>query len=346
MNLTDLKSRTHKILEAIISAYVESAVPVGSEALWAKHRFKISPATIRNIMAELEGQGLVTHPHTSAGRVPTDLGYRYYADLLMEPRHLAPEEEAQIEAALRSLSEDPMGLLEGAARLLSDMAREAGVVLIPQMTQGSFRHLELIPMEPQEVVGVLIATEGLVRHAHLELEEPVEEEELLRLAHFLNQELSGMPLSEVNLYLERALLEATSGFFHLYKRALGLLSMSSFFEEDPTLILEGTSWIFEAPEFRDIHETRRLLKGLEQKELLTEILKKDLSADGVKFHIGSENRDLSLSRCTIASAPFRLRGGARGVLGVIGPTRMDYPRVSALVRKVAQVANRLQDQGV
>jgi len=336
MAITDLKSRTHKILSAIIQSYAESAVPIGSEFLLERYRFGVSPATIRNIMAGLEEQGLVTHPHTSAGRVPTDLGYRYYVDLLMEPTRLRPDEEDLLEGLARASVEDPAAFLEQAADLLAELTHEAGVVLVPQLAQGSFRHLELIPMDPQEVIGVLIATEGMVKHATMELHQPVEQEELNRIERFLNEELSGMPLNQIGTYLDQSLLEATDSFFHLYKRALDLLSLALLFQDQPSLILEGTSQVFEAPEFRDIHRTRRLLKALEKEEDLAGILQKDLAADEVKLHIGAENRGTFLTDCTIVAAAFRLRGGVTGAIGVLGPTRIDYPRVTALVGKIAQ----------
>ena len=340
MYITDLKSRTHRILEAIILAHAESGAPIGSEFLWGNYGLGVSPATIRNVMVELEHQGLITHPHTSAGRVPTDLGYRYYVDLLMEPKRLKPEEEAAIEGLHQARIESPIEYLEEAARLLAELTQEAGVVLVPQLAQGSFRHLELIPIEPREVVGVLIASEGMVKHAMLALEEPVDQDELTRLERFLNQELAGMPLAQLHSYLDRCLLETSSAFFHLYKRAADLLFMGPFLQEDASLILEGTSWIFEAPEFRDLQRTRRLIKGLERQEELVDILRRDLAADAVKLHIGSENRGTSLTDCTIAAAPYRLRGGGRGALGVLGPTRMNYPRVTALIRRTAQVVSR------
>ncbi|MBI3333820.1 MAG: heat-inducible transcription repressor HrcA [Candidatus Omnitrophica bacterium] len=341
MSLTDLKSRSHKILEAIIEAYTESAVPVGSEFLLERYRFGVSPATIRNVMAELEEQGLITHPHTSAGRVPTDRGYRYYVDLLMDLGRLRPDEEAHIEEGIAQASvEEPEELLEQAARLLAELTQEAGVVLVPKLAQGSFRHLELILMDQREIVGVLIASEGLIKHVMLELEEPVQEDELGRLERFLNQELAGMPLGQVHSYLERSLLETTSAFFHLYKRAMDLLSLGPFFQEDPSLILEGTSWIFEAPEFKDIERTRRLLKALERKSELVGILERDLSFDDAKLHIGHENRGTFLTDCTVAAASYRLRGGVTGALGILGPTRMDYPRVTALVGRMARTVTR------
>lgn len=340
MFITDFKSRTHKIFEAIIQAYAETGAPVGSEYLLSQYHFHLSAATIRSVMADLEDQGLLTHPHTSAGRVPTDLGYRYYVDLLLQPKRLSPEEEGRLGEFSRIRFDQPHDLLEEATRLLSEMTRAAGIVLIPQLAEGSFQHLQLIPVDQRGVVGVLIASEGFIKHAKLELEEPVDEDELIRIERFLNQELAGMPLSQVDDYLERTLLEASSALLHLYKRASELLSLKSFFDEGPSLILEGASAVLEAPEFQDMERTRRLLRGLEEKEDLLEILRRDRQADHVKFHIGSENKETSLVDCTICAAPYRLRGGVMGSLGVLGPTRMDYPRVSALVGRAAQVVTR------
>ncbi|MBI3616522.1 MAG: heat-inducible transcription repressor HrcA [Candidatus Omnitrophica bacterium] len=340
MDITHLKSRGHRILEAIILSYADSSTPVGSEYLLQNYPFGVSPATIRNEMAELESQGLITHPHTSAGRVPTDRGYRYYTDLLMEPRRLRPEEEEVIGSVARLECDDPAQFLEEAAHLLSELTKEAGVVLVPKLAQGSFRHLKFISMDPREVVGVLIASEGMVRHGMMELEESVDSEELERLERFLNQELAGMPLAQVPPYLERSLLETNSAFFHLFKRAFDLLHLGPFFEEESSVILEGTLWILEAPEFQDMQRTRRLIRALEEKRELEEILRRDLSADVVKLHIGSENRGTSFTDCTVAAAPYRLRGGVTGAIGVIGPTRMNYPRITALVGRMAQAVTR------
>ncbi len=220
------------------------------------------------------------------------------------------------------------------------------MVLVPQLTQGSFRRLELIPVDPREVVGVLIATEGLIKHSILELVEPMQEDELSRIERFLNQELAGMPLGQIHSYLERSLLETTSSFFHLYKRAADLLRLGPFLEEEPAVILEGTSRILQAPEFRDMERTRRLLHVLERKDQLGEILRRDLAANEVKLHIGSENRGTPLTDCTVVAASYQIRGGVVGVIGVLGPTRMDYPKVTAIVGRMAQEVSRaLQGRG-
>ena len=224
--------------------------------------------------------------------------------------------------------------------MLSNLTQEAGVVMVPQLSQGSFRHLKLIPMDAGEIVGVLIATEGLIRHATMEVEEQVSEAELEQLEHFINQELGGMPLSQIHAYLQQSLFQEKSPFAHLFKRASELLDLESFFDDPTSLLLEGTSWILEAPEFRDMERTKRLLRALEKKGELDEILRKDLGSSEVKLHIGAENRGTSLTDCTVVAAPYRFKGGVMGAIGVVGPTRLDYPRVTSLVGRMAQAVTR------
>ncbi len=345
MTNADLKSRKHRILEVIILSYAETGSPVGSEFLLEKHPFGVSSATIRNVMAELEEEGLVTHPHTSAGRIPTDRGYRYYVDLLMQRGRPAPQEEEAIRSVAELKGEDPMLILGEAVRVLSDLTQEAGIALVPQIGHGSFRHLQLIPLDLREVVGVLISSEGLVRHARLELEEDLEQEELERLAAFLNAELAGMSLLQAHAHLMKSFKSVRREAAELHQRLSELSALEALFQEQASVILEGTSWIFEAQEFKDIERTRRLMRGLENKEDLAQILMRDLAAEEVKLHIGSENRGTSLTDCTIAGAPYRLRGGVMGTIGVVGPTRMNYPRVTAMVGRMAQAISRAFQEG-
>ena len=336
MSKIDNKNRKHRILEGIILSYAETESPVGSEFLLERYRFGVSSATIRNVMVELEEDGLITHPHTSAGRIPTDHGYRYYVDLLMERGRLEPQEEEAIQRVAGMRGDSPTAVLQEAARILSTLTQEAGVALVPQISQGSFRHLELIPVDPREVVGVLISSEGMVRHARMALEAELEAQELERLATFLNEEMAGLSLFQAQAQLERAAEH--------WGRAMDFAALNSLFREEASVILEGTSWILEAPEFQEVERTRRLMRGLENRELV-EILMRDLAAEEVKLHIGAENRGTSLTDCTIAGAPYRLRGGVMGTIGVLGPTRMDYPRVTTMVGRMAQAVSRAFQEG-
>ena len=331
MTRIDTKNRKHRILEAIIISYAETESPIGSEFLLERYPFGVSSATVRNVMVELEEEGLITHPHTSAGRIPTDHGYRYYVDLLMERGRLEIPEEEAIQSVAAMRGENSTAVLQEATRILSTLTQEAGVALVPQIGHGSFRHLELISVDPREVVGVLISGEGMVRHARMALEAELEAQELEKLAAFLNEELAGLSLLQAQEHLDRAAEH--------WSKAMDFAALNSLFREEASVILEGTSWILQAPEFQEAEKTQRLMKGLENRELV-EILTRDLAAEEVKLHIGSENRGTSLTDCTIAGAPYRLRGGVMGTIGVLGPTRMDYPRVTAMVGRMAQALSR------
>lgn len=331
-------NRHYKILEAIVLSYAELGTPIGSEFLLVRYPLGVSSATVRNVMAELEEQGLITHPHTSAGRVPTDRGYRYYIDLLMESARVLPQEEEALDSLQEQGEQDPEEVLSEAVRILSDLTQEAGVALVPQFAQGSFRRLELISVDPGLVVAVLISNEGLVRHIRLALEDPVSPAVLSELERGLNEQLAGLSMKDAASVLE-PIQSSDSG---LEGEWLDLRSgLVPLFQEEASVILEGTSWILEAPEFRDIERTRRVIRGLENRQELAEILQRDLLADGVRVHIGSENRQTSLTDCSVVAAPYRLGAGVTGAIGVVGPTRMHYPRMTALVGRMAQRISRL-----
>ncbi len=320
----------------MILSYAETESPVGSEVLLERYPLGVSSATVRNVMAELEEEGLITHPHTSAGRIPTDYGYRYYVDLLMKRGRLEIPEEEAIQSVAGMKGEDPAVVLQEAAQVLSALTQEAGVALVPQIGHGSFRHLELISVDPKVVVGVLISSEGMVRHARMALEAELEAQELEQLAAFLNEELAGLSLFQAQAQLDRAAEH--------WSKAMDFAALNSLFQEEASVILEGTSWLLEAPEFQEAEKTRRLMRGLENKELV-QILMRDLAAEEVKLHIGSENRGTSLTDCTIAGAPYHLRGGVMGTVGVLGPTRMNYPRVTVIVGRMAQAVSRAFQEG-
>ena len=318
-------------------AYAEMGTPVGSEFLLERYPFGVSSATIRSVMAELENLGLITHPHTSAGRVPTDRGYRYYVDLLMQGSRVLPNEEEAMDSLIQEKPGGPEEILDEAIRILSLLSHEVGVALVPELAHGSFRHLELILVGSQELLVVLISYEGVVRHARVELKRSAQEERLDQAQQFLNDELQGLSLAQAYAYLPTAQEE----WARVGEDLFSLTQLMPLFQNEGSVILEGTRWILEAPEFRDVERMRRLMQGLERRTELAEILRKDVAADGVKVHIGSENRDTSLTDCTIIGAPYRLGGGVTGTIGIIGPTRLDYPRVTALVGRMSQVVTQI-----
>jgi len=338
-----LEERRNRILEAIIQAYAELAAPVGSAFLTSRYQFGVSSATIRNVMAELERLGLITHPHTSAGRVPTDLGYRYYVDLLMEPKSPRIEAELLMSGLRSGQPGASQALLERAAAILSEVTQAAAVVLVPEWTQGTFRRFEFLPIGSRELLAVLVTSEGMIRHALFEMEEPVDPELLRVVSELLNNELEGVQLSRVEAALAQLVERLEGRLAAAGRELLSALSFQSLLLDEASLILQGTDWVLSAPEFKDLERIQRLITALQNKRELVELLRRDLAASRVKLHIGSENKGTMLTDCTLVSAPYRYRGGAMGAIGVLGPTRMDYPRVTGAVQRMAESLTRALD---
>ena len=200
MKRVDTQERQKKILCAIVESYIDTAMPVGSRAISQRFRWSVSPATIRNVMADLEDTGLITHPHTSAGRVPTDKGYRFYVDSLLEPKHLTREEESLINKLLKRSFEDFDSLMHASSRAISMITDVAGIVLTPRLKRSVFKHIEFIPVDSSRILAVLMTGSGIVRSSIMEVGEELAKSELLRISEFLNQELEGMFLTEIKDY--------------------------------------------------------------------------------------------------------------------------------------------------
>lgn len=340
MVVTHLESRRNKILEFIIRTYVETAAPVGSHAVCQRFHLRESSATIRNVMGELEDERLLSHPHTSAGRVPTDRGYRYYVDALMAPQTLTEEDAAALEALGRTRADDPLELLKRAAHLVAALTGQASAVLAPRLTRSALRRIELIPMGPRQALGVLMTTDGVLRHALLEFDDAVDAAELGRISRFLNEELVGHLLADVPDRLQQALVDATNAFNYLYKRAFELWSLGGFVDLDETVFVEGTSQVLAQPEFRDSQRGWSFIEAIEHVHPMAELLTRTMEEGRRRTFIGSEIATPALARCSVISAPYRAGSRVAGAIGVVGPTRMEYARVAAIVDRAAEVISR------
>ncbi len=342
MVVTDVISRRNKILGIVVDSYVSTAVPVGSIAVSRKFRQRISPATIRNIMAQLEEIGYITHPHTSAGRVPTDKGYRYYVDSLMEQRHLTRDEMDFIEGVLSHDFDELGEIVKRAARLISSLTHQASVVSFPRSKRRTFKRIELIPATHTKIYVLLFTAQGIVKHSIFELHETCDESELMKISRFLNDELPGLQLSEIGDYLLRKVLGENDAFHHLFKEATDILSMSHILEEEAEKIfLDGAHHIIEQPEFRYADKVRLLLKALEEEEEILNIMDRDLNEEGVRVHIGAENPYEDIRECSLVISNYKIGDQNIGSIGVIGPTRMDYSKSVPVVGYVSSVFSRL-----
>ena len=342
MVVSDAISRRNKILEIVVDSYVSTASPVGSLTVSKKFRDRLSPATIRNIMAELEEAGYITHPHTSAGRMPTDKGYRYYVDSIMEPRQLTADEKKFVEGVLNQEADELDDLIKRAAQMISRLTGQASIVSFPRTKRRTFKRIELIPATKTKIYALLFTAQGLVEHSIFEMHEAVEESELSRVSRFLNEELGGLQLSDVADHLLRRVLGEGDPFHYLLKESAELLKMSHILDEsDERILLEGAHHIIEQPEFRDAGKVMGLLKALEGEEEILDIMERDLNEEKARIHIGGENPFDDIKDCSIVISNYRIGNQNIGSIGVIGPTRMDYSRAVPAVEYVSDSFSRL-----
>ena len=342
MSASDFEQRRNKVLELTIDAYVSTALPVGSELVSRKLRSSLSPATIRNIMVELEDAGFLEQPHTSAGRIPTDLGYRFYVDSVMDARHVPPEELRQIERLIQPPELDVDQLLERASAVLSELSQQAAFAVAPSLKQSTVKQIELVPLSVRKVLCVLVANEEMIASHVVEIEEPMTRDEAASLTRFVSTELVGLSFSELLESLERRMLAQNDSFYYLVKRSLFILQHALSTESSERLFVEGASYVVSQPEFsRSPRKTHELLKGLNEEHALLERLRQNIAADGVRVRIGREVQVPGFDECSYLTAPVAMGGEVIGGVGVLGPKRMDYPRMRALVEAMGRCATEL-----
>lgn len=333
-----LEDRKHKILQAVIHHYIKTAKPVGSNILSDEYKFDLSSATIRNMMAELEDDGFLTHPHTSAGRVPTDKGYRSYVDSLIELQRMVLEEEDRVRHEYTTRIKELEELLTQTSKVLSGLSHYTGFVLTPKINQNQLKRIELVPVSEDKILVILITHTGMIKHKLIEASVP--REKLTALSNMLNDKLHGMTLSEAKNsifdYIEK-----------MEREEMELIRMAKsfgpqIFDIEDQIILEGASNILSLPEFKDFEPMRCLLKLTEERDILTNALSRDFEdEDGVKVIIGSETDCKELKHMSVVSSVYKDGEKAVGILGIIGPKRMEYPRMMALVSAVSKIVNKL-----
>ena len=335
-----LDERSGEVLKSLIQAHVTTGEPVGSESLSRLLSRPLSPATVRTIMAELERLGLLDHRHTSAGRIPTDEGYRYYVDSLMGLASLAPRDAAAIRSGLRSEG-SPQEVLETACRLLSTLSRNVAFVLAPDIARTSFRHIDFVRLPHPRVLVVIVDQTGLVTHKVIEVEEEMAQADLQACANYLNAQFAGMRLAEVRARLLELMAEEKALYDSLLKKVVSVGERAFAAEDDGgNVFLDGTAHILETPEFEDLTRMRALFKTFEEKSRLVKILNASLSDAGIRVLIGHENSEPELRDTSLVAASFPLEGEAGFGVGVVGSTRMEYARVIALVDHVARELTR------
>lgn len=350
--------RGQMVLSAIISEFLVTGEPVGSRAVAEKYAdtFSVSSATIRNVMGELEDFGLVEQPHTSAGRVPTDKGYRFYVDNLLGILQLSDKDLRLINAELglteSEIQDAPDRLMEKTSHLLSALSKNIGIVVSPGLAHDRLRHIEFVNLSDKRVLVVLVSAPNIVHNRIIRLNETFSQEELNRTARYLTVEFSGKSLSEIRTEILKLMHDEKSLFDKLLQTAVILCSQSIETDEDKSgdVYVDGTSNILTQRDFGDFNRLRELLRTIEEKSRLVQILNECITGDhslsgNVQVVIGSENTDSSLKNCTLITAPYRIgENQAIGTLSVLGPTRMEYSRIISVVGYVAKMLERLMKE--
>ena len=338
-----LTDRSQKILEAIIEEYIATAQPVGSKALTQNQGIKLSPASVRNVMAELEELGYLVSPHTSAGRIPTEKGYRFYVDTILRVSEMDSRQKDRIELQYRQQGLQMTDMLREASRTLSSISHYTGLVMIPRLKATIFRHIEFVKLSPRLILAVFVTQSGLVQNKLVEVDEDLSPRELEKITNYLNQTMTGLSIQDVRTRIITEMAQEKALYDQLMRRAFTLSSAALVDESNGDVIIEGTSRFLEQPEFSDLDCMKRIVQTFEQKSALVELLDRGLETKGVQVIIGSETEHTELSDCSLITAAYSGKRGTLGTLGVIGPNRMPYATIIPIVDYTASLISRLLD---
>lgn len=330
-----LDPRARRLLRTLISQHIHDGEPVGSRTLAKRSGLDVSPATIRNIMSDLEEIGLVSAPHTSAGRVPTAQGYRVFVDSLLQMQPLEPRELIRLRDSM-SAGAGTQSLLSSAGELLSAMTHFVGVVTVPQRAAFAFRHIDFVALEGQRVLVILVFTDNEVQNRIINTRRAYTPSELEQTANYLNSHFAGRPLAEIRATLLRELRDTRSEMERVLSAAVELSEQAL----DPVgedVLVTGQTRLMGSPDLSDVDRLRELFEAFARKREILGLLERCMQAQGVRVFIGEESGLAPLDACTVITAPYTANGRVLGVLGVIGPTRMAYDRVIPMVQATADL---------
>lgn len=341
--IEDLPNRSRRVLELVIETYIASGEPVGSRTLTRAHGLDVSPATVRNEMMDLEEAGLLSHPYTSAGRVPTARAFRWFIELKMRDSTLSRSDRQSLNQVTANADAGLAGCLRDASRVLSRLSRCPGMALAPTLGGAVFQHVDFVRLRPAEVLVIFVSSTGAIVNRIVHLDEDVTQTHLGRLAEVLRERLTGVPLDQVRAGLLDELAHDRALIDDLSRRVLE--ASRCVFEPDSQgeVFVAGTSSLLEHPEFSDPERVRSLFEALEDRELIVNILDRSRVAGGVCVTIGSEAGIEGVEDLVVVSSPYRRGEAALGSIGIIGPTRLDYSRVIPMVEYAAQLISRFLD---
>jgi len=333
MAFENLSERERQVLANLINYYITSADPVGSRIIANKFKMGVSSATIRNTLQDLEELGLVQQPHTSAGRIPTDLGYRVYVDYLLKPEELTEVEKESIKSSILKEGHGIKEILGQTCRVLSEITNQLGVTSAPRFEEGILKRIELIPLTEERLMAVVVVQSGLARSVIIEVEASLTEKALREVESVLNERLAGLTLGQIRNSVSERLSDVSAG-----GRLIKLIvdSKDKIWTEDHTdeVFVAGTDHLVQQPEFSDLDKIAKLLKLIEDGAELREFLLK-ANEEGLFITIGKESRWSEIMNCSLVTSSYKV-GKISGTIGIIGPTRMPYSKLASVVQYTAR----------
>jgi heat-inducible transcriptional repressor len=337
-----LDKRAQLLLKTLIERYIAEGQPVGSRTLSKYSGLDLSPATIRNVMSDLEEMGLISSPHTSAGRIPTPLGYRFFVDTLLVIKQIESGELRELEGQLHP--DNPQRVIQAASQILSQLTQFAGVVMTPKRRSLSFRHVEFLRLSDKRILLIVVTPEGDVQNRILYTERDYAAGELVEAANFMNQNYSGQSFEDMRTLLQRELSELRQDMIQLMTAAVDAGSEALAQQSEPYVITGERNLLGARDLSQDMSRLKQLLELFERKTSLVQILDVSLRGQGVQIFIGGESGFSAPDDVSVVTSPYKVDGEVVGTVGVIGPTRMAYDRVIPIVDVTAKLLSSALSQ--
>lgn len=330
----ELDERKKKILQAVIRNYLETGEPVGSRTISKYTDLNLSSATIRNEMADLEEMGYILQPHTSAGRIPSDKGYRFYVDAMMEEKQ---RETVELQEMLVERQDKMETLLKQVARVLAHNTQYATMISAPQTKRSKLKFIQLSRVDAHQILAVIVIEGNVIKNNILSVDEELSDETLLKLNILLNTNLNGLTIDEISLGMISVMKQQAGIHSDIVSEVIDAVAEAIRAEEDLEIYTSGTNNIFRYPELADQEKASELINTFEEKQQLGELLQEtsdNAENTGIQVYIGEESPVQSMRDCSVVTATYELGGGMKGTIGIVGPKRMDYDKVVGTLRTI------------
>lgn len=339
-----MDARKQKVLLAIVHDYIATAEPVGSRTVAKKYKLGVSPATIRNEMADLEEQGFIEQPHTSAGRIPSERGYRYYVDFLMRKQELSKEEEELIRQEYKDKVRDMGQVINKTGLLLSQLTHYTAMVLTPRIGISSLKHAQIVYMDQAQAMVIAVMDNGAVHHRLIEVPESITALDMETISKVLNAKLQGLTMQSIKMEMIREIYSELNRHKRILDLVLELLHDSMVLGTEDKIYLGGVFNMLNQPEFHNVEKIKTMLSIMEQEKLLCDILDGVVDDEGVTVRIGGEIDQWDMKECSMISAAYTVHGRKIGSLGVLGPTRMEYAKVISVVDYLTKYLSQIMEK--